>query len=583
MRTEARASCYALFTPLECASLCNGNQALIEPQERAELASAHPPPAPSGETDSGLVQAAAVLAMGNVASRVLGMVREMTKANLFGASGMLSAFEIAAYVPTTLFDLIVGGMVNSSLVPVFSEYAAKERRAELWAAVSTFLSVATVALLLLVIAVEVFAPQVAWLLGAYNLEDRALTDVAISLTRLAAPAMLFLSLSSILTGALYALKRFALPAFTAAIFNGTIVVVALLRPEHIDSLVYGLLLGSILQILLQLPALRDARLRWNLNWRHPVIRRILRLYMPIVAGLVVNQAGIFVGINLATRADQATLTAVGLNFTAQTGDASLTYMRYATTLYQFPLGLVVTALSIAILPTLSQQALRALPTFKNTLGHGIRLVLALILPATIGLFALATPIVALLFQHGQFTAQDTDITSWVLRIFLFGLPFAAFDQMLIFASYARKDTMRPALVGVVSILVYVTVAVLLLPVLGLFSLMVADAVKHVSHTGLMLLVLQRQIGGIGGQGIPLSALKSLLGAILAGLAAYWTAQWAVSVAGRISATSLPAAGILGQLFVVGAGGLAGLVVYAAAAHLLQIREAKSVSQLLRRR
>lgn len=556
---------------------------MIEPQERAELTSAPSPATPGETTESGLVQAAVVLAAGNVASRVLGMVREMTKANLFGASGLLSAFEIAAYVPTTLFDLIVGGMVNSSLVPVFSEYAAKERRGELWAAVSTFLSVATVALLILLIAVELFAPQVAWLLGAYNLEDPALTAIAISLTRLAAPATLFLSLSSILTGALYALKRFALPAFTAAVFNGTIVVVALLRPEHIDSLVYGLLLGSILQITLQLPALRDARLRWNLNWRHPVIRRILRLYMPIVAGLVVNQAGIFVGINLATRADQATLTAVGLNFAAQTGDASLTYMRYATTLYQFPLGLIVTALSIAILPTLSQQALGALPIFKNTLGHGIRLVLALILPATVGLFALATPIVALLFEHGQFTGQDTEITSWVLRIFLFGLPFAAVDQMLIFASYARKDTLRPALVGVASILVYVTVAVLLLPVLGLLSLMVADAVKHLTHTTLMLLVLRRQIGGIGGQGIPTAALKSLVGALCAGLAAYWVAQASTSVAEAIGASSLPAAGILGQLFVVAAGGLAGLVVYAAAAHLLQIREAKSLRQLLRRR
>lgn len=556
---------------------------MIEPQERAELTSPPPPATPGGDADGGLVQAAAVLAMGNLASRVLGMVREMTKANLFGASGLLSAFEIAAYVPQALFDLIVGGMVNSSLVPVFSEYAAKERRAELWAAVSTFLSVATVALLILVITVELFAPQVAWLLGAYNLDDPALTDVAISLTRLAAPAMLFLSLSSILTGALYALKRFTLPAFTAAIFNGTIVVVAILRPEHIDSLVYGLLLGSILQIVLQLPALRDARLRWNLNWRHPVIRRILRLYMPIVAGLVVNQAGTTVGVNLATRADQAMLTPVGLNFAAQTGDASLTYMRYATTLYQFPLGLVVTALSIAILPTLSQQAMGPLATFKNTLGHGIRLVLALTLPATIGLFALATPIVALLFEHGLFTGQDTEITSWVLRIFLFGLPFAAVDQMLIFASYARKDTLRPALVGVVSILIYVMVAVLLLPILGLFSLMVADAVKHLSHTALMLVVLRRQIGGIGGQGIPTAALKALLGAVLAGLGAYWTAQWAIAVAARISAASIPAAAILGQLFVVAAGGLAGLAVYAAAAHLLQIREAKSLQQLLRRR
>ena len=520
------------------------------------------------------MRAAAVLAAGNVASRVLGMAREMVKANLFGASGLLSAFEIAAYVPTTLFDLIIGGMVNSSLVPVFSEYAAKERRAELWAAVSTFLSVATVALLLVVLAVELFAPQVAWLLGAYNLEETSLTTVAIRLTRLSAPAVLFLSLSSILTGALYALKRFALPAFTAAVFNGTIVVVALLRPEHIDSLVYGLLLGSILQVLLQLPALRDARLRWNLNWRHPVIYRILRLYAPIVAGLVVNQAGIFVGINLATRATHATLTPLGVPFAAQTGDASLTYMRYATTLYQFPLGLVVTALSIAILPTLSQQALGALSRFKQTLAEGIRLVLALILPATVGLFALAFPIVSLLFEHGQFTNLDTHITGWVLRVFLFGLPFAAVDQMLIFASYARKDTLRPALVGVASIVVYVAVAVTLLRPLGLLSLMVADAVKHVTHTLLMTRVLQSQIGGLRGEGISRSAAKSILAALATGLAAYGVADLVGAYA--------PGAGLLWQLAVVLAAGLAGLVTFATMVRLLKISEARSLRQILRR-
>ncbi len=547
---------------------------MIEPTEQAELVAPPPPPGESSNMESGLVQAAAVLAAGNVASRVLGMVREMTKANLFGASGLLSAYEIAAYVPTTLFDLIVGGMVNSALVPVFSEYAAKERRGELWAAVSTFLSVATVALLVLVAAVELFAPQIAWLLGAYNLEDSALTRTSVALTRLVAPAVLFLSLSSILTGALYALKRFTLPAFTAAVFNAAIVVVALLRPQHIDSLAYGLLLGSILQILLQLPALRDARLHWNLNWRHPVINRILRLYMPIVAGLVINQAGVFVGINLATRAGNASLMPLGIDFAARTGDSSLTYMRYATTLYQFPLGLVVTALSIAILPTLAQQALGPLPRFKNTLGQGIRLVLALVLPATVGLFALAPFIVALLFEHGQFTGQDTEITAWVLRTFLFGLPFAALDQMLIFASYARKDTLRPALVGVASIVVYVVVAVALLPPLGLFSLMVADAVKHAAHTALMLLVIQRQIGGLRGQAIPLATFKSLLGGLLAGAGAYGAAT--------AVAQALPLAGVAGHLLTVAAGGLAGVVLFALAASLLRIQEARSLRHLLRR-
>ena len=177
--------------------------------------------------------------------------------------GLLSAFEVAAYVPTSLYDLIIGGMVNSALVPVFSDYAAKEKRQELWAVLSTVLSVATALLLVVVALVILFAPQIAWLVGANEFDDPQLTQTAIHLMRMAAPAVLFLSIASILTGALYALRRFTVPAFIGAVFNATVVVVALLRPDQIESLVWGILLGSMLQIVVQLVPLRDARLRWR--------------------------------------------------------------------------------------------------------------------------------------------------------------------------------------------------------------------------------------------------------------------------------------------------------------------------------
>jgi putative peptidoglycan lipid II flippase len=511
------------------------------------------------EESRGIARAAAILAIGNVVSRLLGLARETVKANLFGASGLLSAFEVAAYVPISLYDLIVGGMVNSALVPVFSDYAARERRAELWGVLSTVLSVATVVLLVVVGIVELFAPQVAWLVGANEFTDPALTKTAIRLMRLSTPAVFFLSIASILTGALYALKRFLLPAFVGAVFNGTIVTLALLRPEQIDSLVWGILLGAVLQIVMQLPALREARLRWQFQWRHPAVRRILRLYAPIVAGLVVNQLAIALSYNLATR----------------TGDQSVSYMKFATTLYQFPLGLVVTALSIATLPTLARQSLGELAAFKQTLAEGIRLVVTLILPATAGLFALATPIVALLFEHGQFTANDTQTTALVLRVYLFGLPFAAVDQMLVFASYARKDTWRPALVGVIAILIYSATAVLLLRPLGLLSLMVADAVKHVVHTLMMLWLLQRHLGGLAGHGVLANLLKSLVAGALTGLAAFAAAAWL-----QIP----PALGIFGgRLALVILGGAAGVLVYVALVFLLNITEARSLRQIATRR
>jgi putative peptidoglycan lipid II flippase len=547
---------------------------MIEPTDLAPSATEQTQaPLTLGE-DPGIVRAAAILAIGNVASRIFGLMREIVKSNMFGTSELLAAYTLAVLVPRTLIDLISGGeMVSSSLVPVFSDYASKEKRQELWQLASAFLSLATVILIVIILLIELFAPQIAWLTGARNFENQDLFFVTVDLMRLAAPAILFLSVASILTGILLSLKRFTLPAFTTAVFNATIVVVALLRPDEITSLVWGLLLGSLLQVLMQLPGLRDGRLKLSFYWRHPAIRRIVILYAPIVAGLIVNQIAIWISYNLAIT----------------TGDNSVTFMGYATTLYQFPLGLIVTALSVATLPTLSRLATAyrtavdekspdaqdKLNDYKATLAGGLRLVIVFGLPAAIGLFVLAQPIITLLFEHGAFTADDTETTAQVLRIYLFGLGFAAVDQMLVFASYARKDTWRPALVGVISIIIYTIVAILLLEPLGLLSLMVADAIKHMVHTVIMLLIFQRQLGGLGGFGITKSLLKSLVATALTGLAAF--------AAASLLETFLPTDSFPGRLALVVVAGIAGLLAYLAAVFALDIKDAKSIWFLVWRR
>ncbi|MGB3717837.1 MAG: murein biosynthesis integral membrane protein MurJ [Candidatus Promineifilaceae bacterium] len=536
----------------------------ISPTEQPQV------PVPLSE-DSGIVRAAAVLAIGNIASRVLGLAREIVKSNLYGTSSLLGAYTVAVLVPMTLFNLITGGeMVSSSLVPVFSDYAAKEKRPELWRVVSIVLSMATAILIIIVILVVWFAPQVAWLAGARNFDDQTLAPITVKLMRLATPAVLFLSISSVLTGVLLALKRFTLPAFTGAVFNGTIVVVALLRPDEISSLVWGLLLGSFLQIIFQAPGLQDGHIRLTYYWRHPAVRRIITLYAPIVVALVVNQIAIWISYNLAIT----------------TGDNSVTYMTYATTLYQFPLGLIVTAVSIATLPTLSRlatsyreaveshsdDASQRLNDYKETLAGGLRLVITLILPAAVGLFALAIPIIALLLEHGEFTSDDTVITSRVLRIYIIGLVFAAVDQMLIIASYARKDTWRPALVGVISIVIYTITAFVLIKPLGLLSLMVADAVKHAIHTLIMIWILRRQVGNLSGYQIGSALLKSIIAAISVGITAYLCATLLSGVFEHDT--------FLSRLAIVGAAGIAGLLTFAIAVFVLDIRDAKSLKQLV---
>lgn len=536
------------------------------------------------ETNARVARATGVMALGNIASRVLGLAREMALTNLFGASGAVDAFNVAIIVPKNVYDLLIGGHVNSALVPVLSEVAARDGRKALWQLVSVLFSLVTAALSLLVLLLELFAPQVVQLVGGgFDFPTRAL---ATALLRLTVPALLFLSLFAVLSGTLYALREFRWPAFAGAVFNGSIVLVTVLlapplqitpvvtgstldwtlaRPaDGIIATTLGWLVGSLAQLALQLPGMKGARLRLTLDWRHPAIRQITRLYTPVMFSLIM---------------DTLVIRTFSYNLASRTGEGSIGYMNWATTLIQFPHGLVATAISIAILPTLARQA--ALITeqgnkaFKDTLGLGLRLAITLILPATFGLFVLATPIIELLFQHGAFTAYDTSITALALRLYLLGLPFAALDLLLVYAFYARQDTLTPALVGLLSLTIYMVIAVVLLPYYGLFSLMLADSAKHIVHASVSAYLLAQRIGGLGQQRLLVTSGKTGLSALLmAFVAAFITpvlSQW------------ISAAGLVGEILLVGVSGGLSVVIFLLVATALKIEELRWLASLLKRR
>lgn len=488
--------------------------------------------------DVEVAHAAGIIALGNIASRLLGLVRDTVKADLFGAGGDVSALNAALRVPVMIYDLLVGGIVSSALVPVLSEYTASERRAELWHLLSVLVSLAVLVLSVFVLVGEVLAPYVIWLqAGGLSPPFRTL---ATDLLRLVLPAVVFLSLASVLTGALYALRRFALPAFTAAALNAAVVLVALAlgRRYGVRSMALGMVAGAILQVVLQLPGMRDARLRFIIDLSHPAVRRIGRLYLPILIGLVVDTLAQLLSYNLASRI----------------GDSSISWMEYAAQIVQFPLGLVVTAVSIAILPTLSRQAdMGESGPFNATLAQGLGLVLFLIIPAAAGLFVLATPIIGLILEHGTFTAADTVATAEALRYSLVGLLFAAVDQPLIFAFYARKDTLTPALVGVGTTVLYVIVALAMqgTGVLTLPLLVLANSLKLAAHA-LAMLALTRRLGGLGDHGLWSLAARAVIASALMAATAWGALRVLVPVAPP---------GLLGELLVVGGAGCAGLAIY----------------------
>ncbi|MFN8379117.1 MAG: murein biosynthesis integral membrane protein MurJ [Anaerolineae bacterium] len=578
----------------------------MAPTDATVAAAPESAPPNQAETNARVARATGILVLGNVGSRALGMVREMALTGLFGATASVDAFYTATIIPKTLYDLLIAGHVNSAIIPVLSEMDTREGRAAFWQLVSLLLTLLTALLALIVLVLMAFAPQFVTLFGSgYGAPT---LDLAAGLLRVTAPALIALGMFSVLSGAMYALQSFALPALAGVVFNGAIVLVTLFltpppqviatvgpngvvwtvaRPPYaIEAAALGWLIGSVAQVLLLIPGLRGSKLRLNFNWRHPALRQILRLYAPVMFVLVI---------------DTLVVRTFSYNLASQTIVGALGYMNWATTLIQFPQGLVAAAISVAILPTLSQQSVlialendmaeddataalagpsnpmasQSAQAFKDTLGLGLRLSITLILPAAVGLFVLAVPIVALLFQRGAFGPADTEITATALRLYLIGLPFAAVDLLFVYAFYARQDTLTPAIIGLVSFGVYMVAAVLLLPSLGLFSLMVADSLKHITHAIISAIVLRRRIGGFGKQRIGLTLLKTGIAVSVMGV-----------VALGLDALLEPIIGIdtfFHRLLIVGLITAACAVAYFGAAALLRIDELRWLAGLLKRR
>jgi putative peptidoglycan lipid II flippase len=299
--------------------------------------------------------------------------------------------------------------------------------------------------------------------------------------------------------------------------------------------------------------------RFTLQWSHPALGQIVRLYIPIAAGLVVAQFQVGLDRRLAS----------------STGEESIAWMRSATTLQQLPLGLISVAISLAALPRLSRFfAARREDDYRRTLANGLRMVLVLIVPAVVGLWLLAEPVVRLLFEHGQFTPADTVQVAQALRIYLVGALFAAIDFPLNYAFYARNNTLLPALVGVFSVGVYAAAAFALIEPLGFLGLVWADTAKQAGHALVMVVLLLWLVGRLRGE------MGRAIGSVLAAAAAM------IIVGGWLSPlwiNRLPVQGTLADLvWLVGAGG-SGMLVYVLVLGMLGMPEVQRIRVGLLRR
>ncbi len=486
----------------------------------------------AGNVGRGIAVAAALIAIGNIASRVIGQVRESVIAGLFGATCGVdaAAYALASRVPTTLYDFIVGGLVSAALVPVFADLAERDER-ELGVVAGTIFSTATLLMTLAAGLAWFFAPAIGTLL-TLSAGPSPLRDTTTSLIRWMLPATVLMATSGLITGLLQARRQFLLPAFATAIFNVGIIVGAWSLSDilSVRSLAVGMILGAALQVLMQAPGLRGTYLRPGFAIGHPAVRRIARLYLPVLVGLsfalfgTAVDAALASGAGISTGAADAAGTAATCGTAAGGGNGSpaAAIMRYATTLIQLALGIIATAVSLAALPTLSRQGVddADLGDYRRTLSLTLKVVLLLILPATAALAALAQPIIVLLFQQGAFGARDTAITTLALLFYLPSLIAAAIDQPLIFAFYARQNTLLPNLVNGVAIATYLLVAFGTIYSLGVYGLIVANSMQWGIHALLMLWFAHRRLDAVRGQRLAAAFTRGLVASALAGGAGY---------------------------------------------------------------
>jgi putative peptidoglycan lipid II flippase len=508
-----------------------------------------------------IAKSASLVMLGNLGSSVLGMARQVVVTSL--GSNVAGPFNASLLPARTFNDFLVNGSVSGALIPTFNDYAAPEKRDELRRIVFTIVNVILLVTFVVAILYLLISPHfVDLLVTGFQGQQKQLT---LEYSQVVIFSLLALGPFAVLLAALFALKEFGWPAFATGAYHVGIILGAIAgallgaRYNGYLGLAAGVLVGAAGEIVLLLPGIRKRRLYYMfvLDLRHPALRRIVRLYGPVAFSFLVTMGLVFLDQHLASLTHDD----------GSTGAANTTALNAATTLIQFPVGLVAAALSFAVLPTLSEHARNGdTERFKQTLLLGFRVGLLLMIPAAVGLIVLREPVVDLLFRHHNYSAQDAARTALALQNYAYQLPFVAMDQLLIAAFYARKNTLIPVTVGIVSIGGYLAVALPFYATIGMPALAFANSVQNTLHALILLVLLRLAIGTIRvRETIPTIFKIILASALMAGAAA--GLLWLLGHVAIFSLSRLPG----DLLTVVVVGGIASAV-YLGGVLLLRVEE-----------
>jgi putative peptidoglycan lipid II flippase len=471
-------------------------------------------PATAQDENHSVVKAAGLIGVATFCSRVLGFIRDMVLARLFGATPAADAFFVAYRIPNLLRELFAEGSMSSAFIPVFTEYHTLRSKRDAWELASaTFTTLLTIVTGIAVLGI-LTAPAIVWVLAPGFHAEPAKLQMTTVLTRVMFPYLIFISLAALAMGILNSLRAFAAPAFSPVFFNifiiGCAFFLAPLLPEPIIGVGIGVVAGGAAQFAMQLPGLklRDMLFGFCFQPTHPGMTRIGLLMVPSLVGLSVTQINITVS------------TILGSFFAG-----GPTYLFYGMRLIQFPLGIFGVALATAILPALSAQVARgALEELRGTLAFGLRMILFIILPAMVGLMLLRQPIVHLFFEHGSFTKADTVETATAVLCYAVGLWAFAGVRIIVSAFYSLQDTKLPALAAAVAVGANIVFSLLFMQPLGAPGLALATALASMVNGSILVTVLNRRVGGVDWLSVGRSSLRVVLACVPLALACFWVAS-----------------------------------------------------------
>ena len=477
-------------------------------------------------TNFKLLKSSGMIGSATVSSRILGFFRDILVAKLFGTNIFAQAFVVAFRLPNMLRDMVGEGATNAAIVPVLSEYRHVRSEEEYWQAARVILNLMLMVLVALSAAGVIFAPVLVRVIAPGFLRDPEKFRIAVSLTRVVFPYILFLGMTAYAKGVLNSLHYFMAPAFAPVVLNVTMILsLVLLCPIiGIKGLVIGVLVGGLLEVLLQIVPLKKRGFKLDKSFRlvHPVAKRIGRLLLPRMAGTAVYQLSVLIDTVLAS-----------LAWIVGSGGVAALY--YANRLVHLPLAVFGISLATAALPKMSKEvASKDIGKLKNTVAFSLKVVFTVMVPAAVGLMILAGPIIKTLFQRGEFTAYSTAITSNALFFYSLGLCAYAGIKILVSAFYSMGDTRTPVRTAACSLVINIVLNLILMYPLKLGGLALATSVAATVNFLILYSILAVKIGDVGTGEIVKSFIKTCVAAVVMALATFFMARMFLYDAGLAS-------------------------------------------------